>query len=96
MEKLKKSIGKSAVFERIRIVLGNKFFKSLRFRFLATLIMIGIVASAATTLVMIYNFENRTVSVRTEGIIRECKKLSTQMAALDYVENADSDIINSN
>ncbi|MGI6021040.1 MAG: sensor histidine kinase [Lachnospiraceae bacterium] len=77
------------------MVLGNKFFKSLRFRFLATLIMIGITASAATTLVMIYNFENRTVSVRTEGIIRECKKLSTQMAALDYVENADSDIINS-
>lgn len=72
-----------------------KFFKSLRFRIMIILIIIGIVPSVIVAAGVVQSYENRAVSLRNINVKNQCDILSNQLAAGDYLQNTDSQVLNS-
>ena len=72
-----------------------KFIKSLQFRILAMLILIGIIPAVIATRSVVRGYEERAVSLRGMNVRNQCEILSNQLIDADYFDNTDSDIINS-
>ncbi len=72
-----------------------KFFKSLRFRIMIILVIIGIVPSVIVEKGIVNSYEDRAVSLRSFGVRNQCEILSDQLIREQYLEAPDSEAINS-
>lgn len=72
-----------------------KFFKSLRFRIMIILVIIGIVPSVIVEKGIVSSYEDRAVSLRTYGVKNQCEILSNQLIKERYLEDPSSEAINS-
>lgn len=73
----------------------TKFFKSLRFRILIILIILGIVPSVIVTQIMISNYETRAIEVRAGEISTQCEILCNQIIKENYLNDSSSQAVNS-
>lgn len=72
-----------------------KFFKSLRFRIMIILVIIGIVPSVIVEKGIVSSYEDRAVSLRSFGVKNQCEILSNQLIKEKYLEDPSSEAINS-
>lgn len=86
--------GESAIISRDNNKKKSRFFRSLRFRILIILILIGIIPSVAATLVLVRGYINRAVSVRISNVQYQCEIISDTLGAVDYTENTDNETVN--
>lgn len=74
-----------------KIVKGwTDFFRSLRFRILLILVLIGIVPSIIVEKGIVNSYEERAVSVRTYGVRNQCEILINQVVETEYWRNQSS------
>ena len=71
---------------------GNKkenqnFFKSLRFRILVILVILGIVPGIIATQLMIGNYKQQAIEVRTGEIRTQCAILCNQIIKENYLND---------
>lgn len=71
------------------------FFKSLRFRILIILIILGIVPSVIVTHTVIGNYEDRAVAVRSQSIKSQCDVLCNLLIKENYLNDSSSQVVNS-
>lgn len=70
------------------------FFKSLRFRIMVILVVIGIVPSFIVKNVVVNSYETRVVSIREVNLKNQCDILGNQLMKENYLREPDSDVIN--
>ena len=68
-----------------------KFVKSLRFRILVILIIIGIVPSIIVEKGIVNSYEDRAVSNRQLNVKNQCDILVNQLAKENYLQNPSSE-----
>lgn len=73
----------------------TNFFRSLRFRILIILIILGIVPSVFVTEMVIRNYESRAVAVRVENIHTQCDILCNLLIKENYLNDSSSQAVNS-
>lgn len=73
----------------------GRFFKSLRFRILIILVILGIVPSVITTQVLINNYREQGIAVRVSAIRTQCSILCNQIIKENYLNDPGSESINS-
>lgn len=73
----------------------NKFFKSLRFRILVILVILGIVPGLIVTQLMITNYEDQAMAVRAEKVSSQCRILCNQIIKENYLNDSSSEAVNS-
>ena len=73
----------------------TKFFKSLRFRIMLILIIIGIVPSIIVEKVIVNSYETRAVNIRTVNVKNQCDILGKQLVKEEYLNHPEYDVINS-
>lgn len=73
----------------------TNFFRSLRFRILIILIILGIVPSVIATRVVITNYEEQAVANRTTNVRRQCDMLCNLLIKENYLNDSSSQIVNS-
>lgn len=72
----------------------NRFFKSLRFRILIILVILGIVPSVIVTRMMIGNYEKQAVAVRAGAVSNQCSILCNQIIKENYLNDPSSEAAN--
>ena len=72
----------------------NRFFKSLRFRILIILVILGIVPSVIVTRMMIGNYEKQAVAVRAGTVSNQCSILCNQIIKENYLNDPSSETVN--
>lgn len=72
-----------------------KFFKSLRFRIMIILVIIGIVPSVIVEKGIVSSYEDRAVSLRSFGVKNQCDILINQLIKEQYLLDTASEGINS-
>ena len=72
----------------------NRFFKSLRFRILIILVILGIVPSVIVTRMMISNYEKQAVAVRAGAVSNQCSILCNQIIKENYLNDPSSEAVN--
>ncbi len=70
------------------------FIRSLRFRLIVLLSLIGIVPGLILWAGILRTYEQRAVSIRTSEILSQVKILANQIVSNDYLNNSNSTIIN--
>lgn len=81
------------IISKIRVYFKNKYIKSLRFRIVLLLILVGVVPSIITKMQVISGYEKRAVDVKTAEIKNQCVILCNQIGNSDYLEEGLSEII---
>jgi signal transduction histidine kinase len=76
------------IFSAIR-----KLFKSLNFRLFVTLLVIGCVQAIIVSEVFLSAYYERAIAVRTTDVQNQCKIISNQIVASDYLNSNKSDAI---
>ena len=74
----------------------NNFFRSLRFRILVILIILGIVPGVIVTYTMLHNYQDRAVSMLTETVRSQCEILSNLIIKENYLNDTSSETVNRN
>ena len=72
----------------------NRFFKTLRFRILIILVILGIVPSVIVTRMMIGNYEKQAVAVRAGAVSNQCSILCNQIIKENYLNDPSSEAVN--
>ena len=72
----------------------NRFFKSLRFRILIILVILGIVPSVIVTRMMIGKYEKQAVAVRAGAVSSQCSILCNQIIKENYLNDPSSEAVN--
>ena len=72
-----------------------KFYKSLRFRILVILVILGIVPGIIATQLMIGNYKQQAIEVRTGEIRTQCAILCNQIIKENYLNDPSPESINS-
>ena len=72
----------------------NRFFKSLRFRILIILVILGIVPSVIVTRMMIGNYEKQAVAVRAGAVSNQCSILCIHIIKENYLNDPSSEAVN--
>lgn len=72
----------------------NRSFKSLRFRILIILVILGIVPSVIVTRMMIGNYEKQAVAVRAGAVSNQCSILCNQIIKENYLNDPSSEAVN--
>ena len=72
----------------------NRFFKSLRFRILIILVILGLVPSVIVTRMMIGNYEKQAVAVRAGAVSNQCSILCNQIIKENYLNDPSSEAVN--
>lgn len=72
----------------------TNFFKSLRFRILIILIILGIVPSVIVTYTMLHNYQDRAVSMLTETVQDQSEILCNLIIKENYLNDTDSQTVN--
>ena len=70
------------------------FFKSLRFRIMVLLVIIGIVPCLLTERVIVRSYESRAVELRKINVKNQCDILGNQLMEEGYLEHQHSETIN--
>ena len=70
------------------------FFKSLRFRIMVLLVIIGIVPCLLTERVIVRSYESRAVELRKINVKNQCDILGNQLMEEGYLEQQQSETIN--
>lgn len=73
----------------------TKFFKSLRFRILVILILLGILPSMIVSEMMILNYRDKAVKERAENVRKECDILCNLIIKENYLNDSSSQSVNS-
>ncbi|MDD7220599.1 MAG: ATP-binding protein [Clostridia bacterium] len=73
----------------------GSFFRSLRFRILVILIILGIVPGVIVTNVMIYNYRDRAVSTLSDTVRDQCAILCNLIIRENYLNDSGSQVVNS-
>ena len=73
---------------------GN-FFKSLRFRILIILIILGIVPRVITVGMVINNYEDKAIQIRVDAVRNQCEILCNLLIKSNYLNDSSSDAVNS-
>ena len=71
------------------------FFKSLRFRILVILTILGIVPSVIASGILISNCENQAVEIRVQDIRKQCDVLCSLLIKENYLNDSSSQAVNS-
>lgn len=74
---------------------GTNFFKSLRFRILLILLILGIVPSLIATRIILSDYESEALSVNAEAIRKECDILCNLLIKENYLNDSSSEAVNS-
>lgn len=69
-------------------------FKSLRFRIMVLLVIIGIVPCLLTERVIVRSYESRAVELRKINVKNQCDILGNQLMEEGYLEHQQSETIN--
>ena len=72
----------------------TNFFKSLRFRILIILIILGIVPSVIVTYTMLHNYQDRAVSMLTETVQDQSEILCNLIIQENYLNDTGSQTVN--
>ena len=72
----------------------TNFFKSLRFRILIILIILGIVPSVIVTYTMLHNYQDRAVSMLTEAVQDQSEILCNLIIKENYLNDTGSQTVN--
>ncbi len=72
----------------------TNFFKSLRFRILIILIILGIVPSVIVTYTMLHNYQDRAVSMLTETVQAQSEILCNLIIKENYLNDTGSQTVN--
>lgn len=73
----------------------TNFFKSLRFRILIILILLGSVPSVIVTHLVIANYEEKAVQTRMDNVRRQCDMLCSLLIRENYLNDSSSQVVNS-
>ena len=73
----------------------TNFFKSLRFRILIILILLGSVPSVIVTHLVIANYEEKAVQIRMDSVRRQCDMLCSLLIRENYLNDSSSQVVNS-
>lgn len=73
----------------------TNFFKSLRFRILIILIILGIVPSLFVSEMIIHNYEDCAIEIRVETIRTQCDMLGNLLIKENYLNDSSSQAVNS-
>ena len=71
------------------------FLKSLRFRILIILVILGIVPSVIVAHVMVAAYENKAVAVRKQTVEKQCDILCNLLIKENYMNDSSSQNVNS-
>ena len=71
----------------------RKFLKSLNFRLFVTLLVVGIAPTLIVSEVFLSAYYERAIAVRTTDVQNQCKIISNQIVASDYLNSNKSDAI---
>ena len=71
------------------------FFRSLRFRIMVILILVGIIPAFAAVLFVVRGYENRAVNLRSINVKNQCDILSNTLVTQDYIANPNNEVIDS-
>ena len=74
---------------------NGKFFKSLRFRILIILIILGIVPSVIVTEMVIANYEDRAIANRVQSMENICDIMCDLLIKENYLNDSSSQTVNS-
>lgn len=74
---------------------SGKFFKSLRFRILIILIILGIVPSVIVTEMVIANYEDRAIANRVQSMENICDIMCDLLIKENYLNDSSSQTVNS-
>ena len=72
-----------------------RFTKSLRFRIMVILILIGIIPSIIMTFGIVRSYEERAVSLRAVNVRNQCEIICNQLVQEDYLNQPTSESLNS-
>ena len=72
----------------------TNFFKSLRFRILIILIILGIVPSVIVTYTMLHNYQDRAVSMLSETVLDQSEVLCNLIIKENYLNDTGSQTVN--
>lgn len=88
--------GVLVITSRYRQLLSkSKIFKSLKFRILLIVFLVGIIPSDIARQYLLSNYEDRAVSVRTSDAMNQCRILANHLAGNGYLLNPTVDTSNS-
>lgn len=73
----------------------TNFFKSLRFRILIILIILGIVPSVIVTRMIISDYQDRAIELRVSNIRNQCDILGNLLIKENYLNDSSSEAVNS-
>lgn len=73
----------------------KSFLRTLRFRLMLIMILIGIIPTIIVESVVIRNYENRAVSSRSITVRNQCDIICNKLAKLGYFDDQNNEIINS-
>ena len=73
----------------------KNFLKSLRFRILIILIILGIVPSVIVTRTVITNYEDKAIANRSASVRSQCDILCSLLIQENYLNNSSSQVVNS-
>ncbi len=73
---------------------GN-FFKSLRFRILIILIILGIVPGIIAAAMVIANYEDKAIEIRVNSVRKQCDILCNLLIKENYLNDSSSQAVNS-
>lgn len=79
----------------MKIKKSGKFFKSLRFRILIILIILGIVPSVIVTEMVIANYEDRAIANRVQRMENICDIMCDLLIKENYLNDSSSQTVNS-
>ena len=71
----------------------RKLFKSLNFRLFVTLLVLGFIPAMIVSNVFLNAYYERAIAVRTTDVQNQCKIISNQIVASDYLTSNKSDTI---
>ena len=68
------------------------YFKSLRFRIMLILVLVGIIPSVLALHFVISSYEEKAIEVRTAEILKECRIISGMLARKGFLPDADGQV----
>ena len=85
--------GESVIISRDNLKKRLRFLKSLRFRILIILLLIGMVPSVIASFVLVRSYVDRAVSLRSGTVQNQFEILCDTLRSEDYVNNTDNPVI---
>lgn len=72
-----------------------KYFRSLRFRIMLMLVLIGIVPTIVASILITQSYRARAVSIRISNVKNQCDVISRSIISEEYLTGGQSDVIDS-